>query len=101
MKHFMLIYDTAPDYLERRGQYRDEHLARAWAAAERGELIIGGALAQPEQLGLLAFQGETPEAAERFAEGDPYVLNGVVEKWRVVEWQTVIGEYAANPVKPG
>ena len=44
VKHFLLFYDTAPDYLERRGAFRGAHLALAWAAAERGELVLGGAL---------------------------------------------------------
>jgi uncharacterized protein YciI len=26
------------------------------------------------------------EAAEEFAEGDPFVLNGVVRDWHVREW---------------
>ena len=25
MNHYLLIYDTAPDYLERRGEFRAEH----------------------------------------------------------------------------
>ena len=28
----------------------------------------------------------TREAAEAFAQGDPFVLNGVVRAWRVLEW---------------
>lgn len=29
------------------------------------------------------------EAAEEFAAGDPFVLNGVVSKWQVREWHEV------------
>jgi uncharacterized protein len=29
------------------------------------------------------------EAAEEFASGDPFVLNGVVSKWQVREWREV------------
>ncbi len=36
MKHFLLFYDGAPDYLARRPHYRDDHLKHAWAAADRG-----------------------------------------------------------------
>jgi uncharacterized protein len=32
------------------------------------------------------------EAAERFAEGDPFVLNGVVRDWVVREWEEVLTE---------
>ena len=28
----------------------------------------------------------TLEAAEEFVKGDPFVTNGLVSKWRLVEW---------------
>ena len=31
---------------------------------------------------------------------DPYVLSGLVIRWKVREWSTVAGETAANPVRP-
>jgi uncharacterized protein len=34
----------------------------------------------------------TLEAAREFAEGDPFVLNGVVRNWEVREWLEVLGE---------
>jgi uncharacterized protein YciI len=99
MKHFLLFYDGAPDYLARRPQYRDAHLAHAWAAAGRGELVVAGALADPVDGVVLMFQGETATVAEDFARADPYVSNGLVENWRVREWTTVVGELAATPVR--
>ena len=99
--HFLLIYDVSPDYLARRGEYRNEHLRLAWDAHARGELLLGGALAEPADGAVLLFQGETGEAAERFAKSDPYVANGLVQRWRVRPWTTVVGEWAATPVRPG
>lgn len=99
--HYLLIYELAPDYLERRGTYRDEHLELAWKAHERGELVLGGAVQEPVDTAILFFQGDSPEAAERFAEEDPYVKNGLVLKWKVRPWMTVVGEQASSPVKPG
>ncbi len=98
--HFLLFYETAPDYLERREAFRAEHLAHAWRAHERGELVLGGALADPVDGAILLFRGVGPEVAEAFARTDPYVANGVVTGWRVRGWTTVIGEDAANPVRP-
>jgi len=98
--HFLLLYDVAPDYLERRGAYRDEHLALGWAAHARGELLLGGALADPADGAVLLFRGDSPAVAERFAEADPYVRNGLVARWRVRPWTTVIGDDAATPVRP-
>lgn len=99
MKHFLLFYETAPDYLARRPAFRQAHLERAWAAAARGELLLGGALADPVDGALLLFRGDSPEVAEAFARTDPYVVNGLVSRWRVREWTTVVGERAATPVR--
>lgn len=98
--HYLLIYDVAPDYLERRAALRAEHLRLAWAAHARGELILGGALADPVDGAVLLFQGSSPEVAERFADADPYVKQGLVTQWRVRPWTTVVGETASSPVRP-
>lgn len=97
--HFLLFYETASDYLERRSQFRAEHLALAWQAHARGELILGGALADPVDGAILFFQGDSPDIAARFAEIDPYVLNGLVTRWHVRPWLTVVGDQASAPVR--
>lgn len=98
--HYLLFYDVAPDYLERRAGFRDAHLALAWAAHARGELLLGGALADPVDGAVLLFQGESPAVVERFVQADPYVQSGLVTGWRVRPWTTVVGEAAATPVRP-
>ena len=100
MKHFLLFYEVSDDYLERRPQFRAEHLKLAWEAQERGEILIAGALADPPDGAVLMFKGEDSSVAERFAQSDPYVANGLVSRWYVREWTTVIGDLAANPVRP-
>ncbi len=96
--HWILRYTTAPDYLARRGIWRDAHLALAWASVEAGELLLGGAVGDPPESALLLFASEA--AASAFAEADPYVANGLVMRWEVLPWNTVVGEQAANPVRP-
>jgi hypothetical protein len=98
--HYLLIYDLAPDYLDRRGEFRAEHLALAWAAHDRGELVLAGALGEPPDQAILWFQGGSPEPAERFAKSDPYVKNGLIKSWSVRTWTTVVGAQAASPVRP-
>ena len=93
--HYLLIYDLVADYIERRAPLRAEHIALARAAETRGELILGGALANPPDGAVLLFRGDSPAAAEAFAAADPYVTNGLVTRWRVREWTTVIGRDAA------
>ena len=97
-KHFILFYETAPDYMERRPAYRADHLALARAAHEKGDLVLGGALADPPDGAVLIFKGETDAAARAFAEADPYVKNGLIAKWRAREWTTVVGDGALTKV---
>jgi uncharacterized protein YciI len=97
--HFLLIYDLCSDYLERRGQFRDAHLALAWEAVERDELVLAGALDEPVDRAMLLFHIDSPQAAEDFARNDPYVINGLVTRWQVRRWNTVVGTRAANPVR--
>jgi hypothetical protein len=98
--HYLLIYDVVADHVERRVPFRNEHLSLAWEAHARGELVLGGALDDPVDGAVLLFQGDSPAAAEAFAARDPYVRNGLVTKWRVRTWKTVIGADAAAPVRP-
>jgi len=92
--HYLLLYDLVDDYVERRAPLRAEHLALARAAEGRGELVLGGALANPPDRAVLLFRGDSSAAAEAFAAADPYVKNGLVKSWRVREWTTVVGRDA-------
>lgn len=99
MKHFLLIYDYVPDYLERRDPLRSAHLELARASVARDELQLGGAVPDDDPpFGLLLFKAETHQIAEDFARADPYVAQGVVASWRVREWITVVGEGALTKV---
>lgn len=69
-------------------------------AQERGELVLAGALADPPDQAVLLFRSASPTAAEAFAETDPYVINGLIRRWRVREWTTVVGDDAHTPVRP-
>ena len=100
MKHFLLFYEAADDYVARRTPHRAQHLAKGWAASQRGELLLGGALADPTDGAVLLFRGESPKVAEDFARADPYVTSGAVKRWYVREWTTVVGDEAMTPVLP-
>lgn len=97
--HYLLTYDIAPTYLARRGEFRQAHLDLAWAAHDRGDLVLGGAVGDPVDCTMLLFTGGSPAAAEAFARADPYVLNGLVKGWTVKPWHTVVGDRAAKPIR--
>jgi uncharacterized protein len=92
--HYLLIYELVGDYLERRAPLRAQHIELARAAEARGELVLGGALANPPDRAVLLFRGASPAAAEAFAAADPYVKQGLVKTWTVREWTTVVGKDA-------
>lgn len=98
--HYLLFYEAGEDYVAKRAQFRSAHLAKAWQAAKRGELVLGGAYANPANGAVLLFRGDSPAVAEQFAKADPYVTGGAVNRWYVREWTTVVGEQAQMPVAP-
>jgi len=98
--HYLLFYELAEDYVERRPPLRGDHLSLAWQAKDAGDLVLAGALADPADGAVFLFQGSSPHVAERFAEADPYVAHGLVTSWRVRPWTTVVGDDATTPVHP-
>jgi uncharacterized protein len=97
--HYLLQYQTSADYLEKRLLFRQQHLQLAWLAAERGELLLGGAVGEPVESALLLFKVDDVAKVTAFAEADPYVINGLISSYRIVPWHTVVGEQAATPIR--
>ena len=95
--YYFLLYDVVEDYVERRAEFRAEHLALAREHAERGELLLGGALANPVDGAVLLFKVDTPGVIEEFVRRDPYVQNGLVTSWSIREWTVVAGSCGENP----
>jgi uncharacterized protein YciI len=99
--HYLLFYDYVSDYMQRREEFRAEHLALAWQSHKRGELVLGGVLADPIDGAVLFFQADSPETIEAFVASDPYVRHGLVTRWRIRPWHTVVGENAYAPARVG
>jgi uncharacterized protein YciI len=100
MPYFALFYETVGDYVERRGQFREQHLTLARDAHARGELLLGGALADPVDRALLVFRAADRAVVEDFARRDPYVTSGLVTRWEVRPWTVVIGNDPADAGAP-
>jgi uncharacterized protein len=91
VSYVVLEYVLVGDYLDRRGEFREEHLALARAAHDRGELLLAGALSDPADRALLVWSVDDLAVVEAFAEADPYVRNGLVASRTVRPWTVVIG----------
>jgi uncharacterized protein YciI len=94
--YLALTYTVADDYLDRRGEFRAEHLGLAQAAHDRGELALAGAFADPADAALLVWSTDDRSVVESFVEQDPYVRNGLVTAWQIREWNVVIGAEATG-----
>jgi uncharacterized protein len=94
MPYFALFYEVVDGFPEKRTPFRQEHLKLVNEGHARGELLLAGALADPIDGALLVFRAEDRRVAEEFARRDPYVLNGLVPRWRVRAWNVVTGSTA-------
>jgi uncharacterized protein YciI len=88
--YWLLLYEVVDDYVERRGAYRERHLALARLAKARGELVLAGAFAEPVDGAALVFRADDRSVAEDFAKADPYVRSGLVTSWCVRQWTVVV-----------
>ena len=88
--HHVLEYALVDDYLERRTALRDEHLALANQAHQRGELLLAGALPDPYDRAVLIWTAPR-EVVEQFVQRDPYVARGLVTGWTIRPWNVVVG----------
>ena len=86
---YVLFYDSADDVLAKAPAHFPAHSARVDDFRARGELLIAGTFANPQEEGSMAIF-TSRDAAEEFVAGDPFVLNGVVRNWEIREWNEVL-----------
>ena len=89
--YFLLLYEYGENAVERRAPYREAHLKLARAFQERGELLLGGAFAEPVDGAALVFRTADLAAVEAFVHSDPYVTSGLVTAWRIRKWTVLVG----------
>jgi uncharacterized protein len=99
MPYVALLYDVVDQFTERRAPFRAAHLSLVRDAHARGEIFMAGPLGEPALGALLVFQSESAEVAERFARADPYVLEGLVTRWRALPWTVVVEPSAGGRQK--
>ena len=84
----VMFYDVAPDGMTKARENLPGHRARLDEFHRRGVLLMAGPYANPAEGALAIFTSR--EAAEEFIQGDPFVMNGVVGKWSLREWNEVL-----------
>ncbi|GII54734.1 hypothetical protein Pth03_31230 [Planotetraspora thailandica] len=87
---YVMFYDSADDVTAKAPAHFAAHRARLDDFHARGALLMVGTFGDPQNEGSMAVF-TTREAAEEFATHDPFVLNGVVRRWHVREWNEIFG----------
>jgi uncharacterized protein YciI len=81
----VVLYESADDVASRAPAQFPAHKARLDQFHAAGDLIMVGTFGDPQAQGSMAVFASR-EAAERFVEGDPFVLNGVVRRHEIRDW---------------
>jgi uncharacterized protein len=88
---YVLFYDSADDVASKAPAHFPAHKERLDQFHAAGTLQMVGTFGDPQTEGSMAIF-TTREAAQEFAEGDPFVLNGVVARWHIREWNEILSE---------
>lgn len=96
---YAILSEDQPDSLRLRAGVRDQHLARLRQLQEEGRLVLAGPhpaidAADPGDAGfsgsLVVAEFESLEAAQAWAEADPYVAAGVYARVTVKPFKRVL-----------
>ena len=84
----VVFYESADNVAGRAAAHFPAHKARLDEFHAAGDLIMVGTFGDPQTQGSMAvFAGR--EAAGKFVEGDPFVLNGVVRRHEIRDWNEI------------
>ena len=89
LKHYALIYKYVPDMAQKRTPFREKHVAYAKEHENKG-LLLGGALQNPVDTGILLFDADENTVID-YAKNDPYTKNGLVAEYSVREIMFAFG----------
>ena len=89
---YLLRYDYVTDVLEKRGPYREGHLALAKEMIAAGKCLSGGPTGE---VGMEIPKGALfiftdADAAHEYVSRDPYVSGGIVTRHTIEEWNVVV-----------
>jgi uncharacterized protein len=86
---YVLFYESADDVRSKAPAHFAAHVARWKQFQNAGTLLMIGTFANAQDDGSMAIF-TSREAAEEFVKSDPFVLNGVVRRWTIREWNEAI-----------
>ena len=85
----VVLYEMADDIMAQVPAHMSAHRERWQEFARRGELLMIGPFANPQEEGSMGVF-TTRAAAEEFVRGDPFVLNGLIRNWYIRDWMEAL-----------
>ena len=92
--YILLTLDYVDNMLDKRGPYREEHIAGSQKAFEEGKCAMAGALTDPVDTGVFVFKNVGKEYVENFVQNDAYYKAGLVKNHSIRSWMVVVGNDA-------
>ena len=89
--YLLLTLEYVDDMVEKRGPYREEHLAGARKGFDEGKIVMAGALMDPVDAGVFVFKNCEREEVEAFVEADAYYKAGLIPGYSIRPWMVVVG----------
>jgi uncharacterized protein len=86
---YVLLYESADDVMSRAPAHLPAHSERLQEFHGRGDLLMVGAFGDPQREGSMGIF-TSREAAEEFVAGDPFVINGVVRRYEIRDWDEIL-----------
>ena len=88
---YVLLYESADNVATKAPPHFPAHKQRLDEFHARGDLLMVGTFGDPQSQGSMSVFASR-EAAQEFAQGDPFVINGVVKRWEIRDWDEVLTE---------
>ena len=85
---YLMFYEIAPDGMSEAQANFPAHRSRLDEFHRNGTLLMAGPYGSPPMGALGIFTSKA--AAEAFIAGDPFVINGVVGKYDIHEWNEAL-----------
>ncbi|HVZ75093.1 MAG TPA: SRPBCC domain-containing protein [Polyangia bacterium] len=84
----VVIYESSPDVLAKAPVHYPAHKARVDVFHARGDLLATGLFGDPREGSMAVFASR--EAAEEFVRDDPFVVEGVVARATIKDWNETL-----------
>jgi len=84
------MYEPSDDVAARAPEHLPAHRERVRQFREEGELLLVGTFADVQADGSMSVF-RSRDGAETFVAGDPFLLNGVISGYRILEWNEICG----------